>query len=83
MTMQIVTDLPVVGNSVGVAQLICKKINYSSLAERCESTTTMSQLSPNRGATNGDHKCEMVIVRDNRATNKDDITTTPQLTFHP
>ncbi len=49
------------------------------MAERCEYTTTMSQLSPNSGATSGDCKGEMASVRDNGATNNDDITTTPQL----
>ncbi len=68
---------------VGVAQLICKKKHYGSVAEHCECTTTMSQLSPNSGATNGDSKGEMASVRDNGATNNDDITTTPQITFHP
>ncbi len=64
-------------------RLICKKKHYSSLAERCECTTTMSQLSRNNGATNGDCKGEMASVRDNGATNNDAITTTPQRTFHP
>ncbi len=31
---------------VGVTQLICKKTHYGSMAERCECTTTMSQISP-------------------------------------
>ncbi len=53
------------------------------MAERCECTITMSQLSPNSGVTNGDCKGEMACVRDNGATNNDVITTTPQLTFHP
>ncbi len=53
------------------------------MVKRCKCTTTMSQLSPNSGATNGDCKGEMSSVRDNGATNNDDITTTPQLTFHP
>ncbi len=50
---------------VGVAWLICKKNHYGSVAERCECTTTMSQLSPNSGVTNGDCKGEMASVRDN------------------
>ncbi len=49
----------------GVAWLICKKTHYGSVAERCECTTTMSQLSPNSGVTNGDCKGEMASVRDN------------------
>ncbi len=57
--------------------------HYSSMAEHYECTTTMSQLSPNSGATNGDCKGEMASVRDNGATNNDDITTTSKLTFHP
>ncbi len=56
---------------VGVAWL-----NYGSVAERCKCTTTMSQLSPNSGVTNGDCNGEMVSVRDNGATNNDYITTT-------
>ncbi len=51
--------------------------------KRCECITIMSQLSRNSGATYGDCKGEMASVRDNGATNNDDITTTPQLTFHP
>ncbi len=52
------------------------------MEERCECTTTMSQLYPNSGATNGDRKGEMTSVKDNGATNNNAITTTPQLTFH-
>ncbi len=46
------------------------------MAERCECTTTMSQLFPNSGVTNGDCNGEMTSVRDNGATNNDYITTT-------
>ncbi len=46
------------------------------MAEHCECTTTMSQLSPNSGATNGDSNGEMGSVRDNGATNNDYIMTT-------
>ncbi len=65
---------------VGVARLICKK-NYAIMAERCECTTTMSQLSPNSGVTNGDCNGKMTSVRDNRATNNNYITTTLQQHF--
>ncbi len=41
-------------------------------------TSTISQVSLNSGATNGDCNGEMVSVRDNKATNNDDITATPQ-----
>ncbi len=52
------------------------------MAVRCECTTTMFQLSPKSGVTNEVCKGEMASVRDNGVTNNDDITTTPQLTFH-
>ncbi len=77
-----IVDTQLRHSCVGVATNMQKK-HYGSVAEGCECTTTMSQLSPNSGATNGDCKGEMASVRDNGATNNDDITTTPQLTFHP
>ncbi len=45
-------------------------------------TSTISQLSLNSGASNGDCNGEMASVRDNRATNNDGITTTPQRKFN-
>ncbi len=46
------------------------------MAEHCECTTTMSQLSPNSGSTIGDCNGEMASVRDNGAKNNEYITTT-------
>ncbi len=57
-----------------VARLICKMF----LRQRTGETSTISQLSLNSGATNGDCNSEMASVRDNGAANNDDITTTPQ-----
>ncbi len=48
-----------------------QNIFYGSIAEK-------PQLSLNSGATNRDCNGEMASVRDNEATNNDDITTTPQ-----
>ncbi len=53
-----------------------QKKHYGSVVEHCECTTTMSQLSLNSGATNGDCNSKMGSVRDNRVTNKNYITTT-------
>ncbi len=53
------------------------------MAQHYDCTSTMSRLCPNSGATNGDCNGDMANVKDNGATNNDDITTTPQLTFHP
>ncbi len=53
-----------------------QKKHDGSMAGSCECTTTMSQLSPNSGVTNGDCNGEMACVRDNGATNSDYITAT-------
>ncbi len=45
-------------------------------------TSTISQLSLNSGATNVDCNGKMASVRDNGATNNDDITTTSQQKFN-
>ncbi len=54
-----------------MAQLICK----TYLWQRSGKTSTICQISLNSGATNGDCNGEMASVRDNRATNNNNITT--------
>ncbi len=54
----------------------------TNLRQHSGETSTISQLSLNNGATNVDCNGEMANVRDNGATNNNDITITLQRKFY-
>ncbi len=76
---------PVVENSWGaVEKQLCTSRTTSMqnyLPQHCRETSTISQLSLNSGVTNVDCNGEMANVRDNGATNNNDINTTLQQKF--
>ena len=59
-----------------------KKI-YGSLAEHDDCTALYNDYVPTVGRQMETVNGDMASVRDNGATHNDDITTTPQITFHP